>query len=95
MNLHLCQKDYLQMLIDENPLICACHNVSLRQILAFLPHHTECSVAEMVAYIQQQTWASTGCGSCLSKVQGIAQCYVLKPVIFSKNTQDSTGGGAD
>lgn len=82
MNLHLCKKAYVQMLIDENPLICACHDVRLDAVLQSLPHHTQ-EIAEMVQQIQRQTGASTGCGSCLSKVEGIAQCYELKSDIFT------------
>lgn len=82
MNLHLCQKDYVQMLIEENPLICACHHQRLKDILNILPHHTENSIAEMVTYIQLKTGASTGCGSCLPKVSGMVECHQAKPEIF-------------
>lgn len=83
MNLHLCQKDYVQLLIAENPLICTCHHRYLNEILQSLPHHTKGATVELV---QQLTGASTGCGSCLAKVEGIVQCYQLKPEIFSKNS---------
>lgn len=86
MNLHLCQKDYMQLRIDENPLICVCHHRSLQDVLNFLPHHTGWGVDELVAMIQQQTGASTGCGSCLAKVQGISECYALKPEIFANKS---------
>jgi|GEM_PF-2098694 len=85
MNLHLCQKAYVHMLMDENPLICSCHNITLNQILEVFPESKDkdFELTDMISKIKQQTGASTGCGSCLSKVEGITQCYALKPEIFT------------
>jgi len=102
MNMHLCQKAYVQMLIEENPLICACHHRSLEEVLSSLPHHTNKplddesltneqletaeEIMDLVARVQSLTGASTGCGSCLPKVQGIVQCYQAKPEIFQSSS---------
>lgn len=83
MNLHLCQKHYLQMLIDENPLICSCHQVFLDELLAELVSESEeVSVEVSVEVLQKSTGVSTGCGSCLNKVKGLVECYQLKPKVF-------------
>ena len=83
MNLHLCQKSYVQLLMDENPLICSCHHRYLHELLEFLPENPENTTVELV---QQLTGASTGCGSCLAKVEGLVECYQLKPEIFTINS---------
>lgn len=86
MNLHLCQKSYVQMLLGENPLICTCHHVPLDQLLQQLPENPQQeSVEEMVHCLQKATGASTGCGNCLSRVQGVVECYRLKPEIFKES----------
>ena len=90
MNMHLCQKTYVQLLIEENPLICTCHHRYLNEILAVLPHHTNEGSEATVELVQQLTGASTGCGSCLAKVEGIVQCYQAKPEIFTKYESVST-----
>ncbi|MBN2647062.1 MAG: (2Fe-2S)-binding protein [Thiotrichales bacterium] len=82
MNLALCQKNYVQMLIAENPIICTCHHRYFNEILESLPHHTEKASVE---WVQKLTGASTGCGSCLAKVEGIVECYRLKPQVFTKD----------
>ncbi|MBF6057320.1 (2Fe-2S)-binding protein [Thiomicrorhabdus heinhorstiae] len=81
MNLHLCQETYVQMLIEENPLICTCHHVYLDQLLKSLPQNPQQVGVET---LQLATGASTGCGGCLSKLQGITECYRLKPGIFQQ-----------
>ncbi len=84
MNLHLCQKSYVQLLMDENPLICSCHHRHLNELLDTLPTNADKVTVEL---IQKLTGASTGCGSCLPKVEGLVECYQLKPEIFiSKST---------